>query len=77
MTRGCVHTVQRADYWANEVEGIDHASSLHGTQDEAIRHGQAQAQNRGVEHVVHNSDGSVAERNTYGDEPLEERFLPD
>jgi hypothetical protein len=71
MARGWVHTVYRSasSDWANEVEGNDRASSVHDTKAEAVKRGRELAIAAKTEHVIHNMDGTIAERNSYGSDP--------
>jgi len=69
MTAGDVHTVHRDGTWVNQVEGGEQASSTHDTKDEAVERGRELATNRGSEHLVHNLDGQIAERQSYGNDP--------
>jgi hypothetical protein len=71
MARGRVHTVYRRAQgdWTNEVEGGEREPSAHETKEEAIRQGRALAREAGSEHVIHNMDGTVSERNSYDDQP--------
>lgn len=55
--------------WANEVEGSDRASSVHSTKEEAVSRGRTLAQNAKTEHLIHNKDGTIASRNSYGNDP--------
>jgi len=68
VARGWIHTVYRSATgdWANQVEGGDRASSVHATKDEAVRRGRELAQSARTEHLVHNMDGTIAYRNSYG-----------
>ena len=72
MARGCVHTVHRDGAWHNEIEGSGLASS-HYTKEQAISRGRELAWAQRTEHVIHNMDGTVAERNSYGSDPLPPR----
>ena len=71
MARGWIHTVYRSasSDWANEVEGGDRASSVHATKDEAVKRGRELAIAAKTEHVIHNMDGTIASRNSYGNDP--------
>ena len=69
MARGWIHTVYRDDRWVNEVEDGERASSAHDTKEEAVARGRELAMNRKTEHVIHNQDGSISERNSYGNDP--------
>jgi uncharacterized protein YdaT len=73
MARGWVHTVHKNGQWVNEVEGGDRASSAHTTKEQAVQRGRELASNRRTEHVVHNMDGSIAYRNSYGNDPYPPR----
>jgi len=65
MPRGEVHTVNRAGLWRNELKGELRELSKHTSKADAIARGRHYAHRRGAEHVIHNLDGTVAERHTY------------
>jgi hypothetical protein len=70
MAAGFVHTVHREDGWANTIEGED--SPLPGTfetKEAAVIVGRDEAMRRRTEHVIHDRDGTIGERNTYGSDP--------
>jgi hypothetical protein len=70
MAAGFVHTVHRQGRWVNEIEGDDGVlPGRHETKDEAVVAGRAEAMRRETEHVIHNEDGSIGERNSYGGDP--------
>ena len=72
MAEGFVHTVHREDGWINTVEGADEKPLLedvYETKEEAVVAGQMEAHRRRTEHVIHNEDGSIGERNSYGGDP--------
>ena len=72
MAVGFVHTVHRQRRWLNEIEGDDAAlSGRYETKDEAVAAGREEAMRRETEHVIHNEDGSIAERNSYGGDPAQ------
>jgi transcriptional regulator with XRE-family HTH domain len=65
-----VHTAPReSGGWANQREGASRASSTHDTKAQAVAAGRQIAKNAGVEHLIHNKDGKIAERNSYGRDP--------
>jgi hypothetical protein len=66
---GEVHTVPRGDGWANEIGGGETLPATHDTKDEAVKAGRDEARKRGVEHVIHNQDGTIGEKNSYGNDP--------
>lgn len=65
MADGFVHTVYKNDQWVVEIEGNGVVGS-HSTKEEAVANGRAQAQQNKTEHVIHNQDGVITERNSYG-----------
>ena len=68
MSRGWIHTVHKNGLWVNEVEGEGQMSS-HRTKEEAVAAERETARARRTEHVIHNLDGTIAERNSYGNNP--------
>ena len=70
MAAGFIHTVYKGASWVNEVEGED--DPLPGTfetKEEAVAAGRNRAIAAKTEHVIHNMDGTIGERNSYGDDP--------
>jgi len=64
-----IHTVPTDDGWANRREGGKRASSTHDTKAEAQAAGRAAAKKDGVEHLIHKKDGTIGDRNSYGNDP--------
>lgn len=64
-----IHTVPTEDGWANRRAGGERASSTHSTKAEAQAAGRAAAKKDGVEHLIHNKDGKISGRNSYGNDP--------
>ena len=72
MADGFVHTVYRDGNWMNELEDAADDRTLpgnHDTKEPAVAAGQAAAISKQTEHVIHNQDGSIAVRNSYGNDP--------
>jgi hypothetical protein len=69
MADGDIHTVHRDGSWFNEVEGGERASNSAATKEEAVSVGRDMARARKVEHLIHNQDGQIGERNSYGNDP--------
>lgn len=69
MADGYVHTVPYAGAWANQIEGENSVRSTHRTKEEAVAAGRQLAIAGKTEHVIHNLDGTIAERNSYGNDP--------
>ena len=68
MAAGFVHTVYKGEQWTNEIEG-DGAFGSYETKEAAVTAGRQRAIDRETEHVIHNTDGVVSERNSYGNDP--------
>jgi hypothetical protein len=65
MAKGDIHTTYRDGRWVNQAEGNSRASNTSSTKAEAQATGRDMAIERGVEHVIHNQDGQIGQRNTY------------
>ena len=63
-----IHTVPTDDGWANRREGGKRGSSTHATKAEAQAAGRAAAMKDGVEHLIHKKDGTIGDRNSYGND---------
>ena len=69
MSRDWVHTVHKEGNWVVEIEGHG-VTSVHRNKDEAVSVGRELAIARRTEHVIHNLDGTIAGRNSYGNDPF-------
>jgi Uncharacterized protein conserved in bacteria (DUF2188) len=69
MARGFIHTVFKDDQWINEVEEGNAFGGAHATKEEAVSAGRARAQQDNTDHLIHNQDGTISERNSYGNDP--------
>ena len=65
MAKGDIHTSKQGDRWVNKAEGNKRASGSALTKAEAQADGRRMAIDRGVEHIIHDQDGKIGERNTY------------
>lgn len=63
------HVVKRDDGWAVRKERADRDTRRFDTQAEAIQAAREIAINQGSEVFIHDRDGKIRERNTYGDDP--------
>jgi hypothetical protein len=73
MAKESIHTVHKDGQWINEVEEGEPIGGVHATKAEAVVTGRARAQHDQTEHVIHNEDGTIAERNSYGHDPASRR----
>lgn len=64
-----VHTVPHEGGWANRREGADRVSKKFDTKAEAQAAGRDTAKNERTEHVIHKQDGTIGEKNSYGNDP--------
>lgn len=69
MADGFVHTVYKNGEWVNELEGGSAFGGAHSTKEEAVAAGRERAQQDKTEHVIHNQDGTIGERNSSGNDP--------
>ena len=68
MADGFVHTVYKDEQWVNEIEGSHVESAAFATKAEAVEAGREEARRGQTEHVVHNQDGTIGARNSYGND---------
>ncbi len=69
MSKGFIHTVYKNDQWLNEIEGDGISWGMGATKEEAVASGRARAMQDTTEHVIHNQDGTISERHSYGNDP--------
>ena len=70
MADGFVHTVNKSGQWMNEIEGGAQFGGTHSTKEDAVSAGRARAVADRTEHLIHNQDGTISERNSYGNDPV-------
>ena len=56
--------------WSVRKSGSERASGVFATQADAIRRGRELAKREGAELYVHRSDGTIREKNSYGNDPF-------
>jgi hypothetical protein len=64
-----IHVTPRDDGWAVMREGNQRASSVHSTQKEAEKVGRQAARKEKTEFFLHNRQGQIRERESYGSDP--------
>jgi hypothetical protein len=64
-----VHTVPnpRGSGWVNEINSVP--VSKHRNKENAVEQGRDIARARETEHVIHNTDGRIGRKNSYGGDP--------
>ena len=63
------HVVRHGTGWAVKTPGGARASSVHSTQREAIAAARRSARRHRSELFVHRRNGTIRERDSYGDDP--------
>lgn len=69
LSKGSVVTAFADGRWVNTVEGDSESSHALDDFDDAVAAGRALARDSGVEHVILDRDGRVAQRNSYESDP--------
>lgn len=64
---GGVHTTPSGSGWANQIGGK--VISEHRTKERAVEVGRSEARHRETEHTIHNRNGQIGEKNSYGNDP--------
>ncbi|HMH32637.1 MAG TPA: DUF2188 domain-containing protein [Puia sp.] len=73
MSRKNQHVVPFGDQWAVRGEGNDRLTRITETQSEAINVGRNIAENQQSELFIHNRQGQIRERNSFGNDPYPPR----
>lgn|SRR6266516_2033908 len=68
-----LHVLPRADAWVIVSEGSQKASSVHGTQIEAVEAARRVAKHLSGQLIIHGRDGRIRERDSFRSEPLPPR----
>lgn len=71
MANKPIHTVPNKNGgWDNKREGGTRASNHADTKAEAVKQGKELAKNSRTEHIIHNKDGKIGQKNSYGNDPF-------
>lgn len=63
------HVVPHGKDWAVKPEGAKSPTSIHPTQSDAIDKARDQAQRDKSEVVIHRRDGTIRDKDSYGNDP--------
>lgn len=66
MSKNNIHTVPRGNRWGNKAEGAKKVSKLYDKKSDAVKAGRDQAKSNKSEHSIHNRDGKIGSKNSYG-----------
>lgn len=69
MAKGDVSTYNEEGHWKSKVEGSSRAAHTGGTKAEQAAVGRGMAEARNVEHTIRKLDGTIGEKNSYGNDP--------
>jgi len=70
MTKKNVHVVpNKSGGWSVKKEGNDRSSSKHDTKKEAMDSGRRAAKKEESELVIHNQDGKIGDKDSFGNDP--------
>lgn len=69
MAGGFIHTVWKDNEWQNEVEGGERVPGSYVDKEEAVYNGRSRAMADLTEHLIHNRDGTISDRRSYGNDP--------
>lgn len=69
MATGDIETFFEDGVWKNRTQGSESAENRHTDKHAALAVGREMARQRKVEHVIKNKDGTIGERNSYGNDP--------
>lgn len=66
-----IHTVYNQDrkMWESKVEKTEKPIKSAHTKDQAMKNSVKAAKEREVEHVIHNKDGKISDKDSYGKDP--------
>jgi len=61
-----VHTLRKKGHWINEIEGVGQQGRYFDTKSAAVETGRELARIERADHLIHDDDGTVSERTSYG-----------
>lgn len=69
MAKPGIETYYEKGQWKSRRQGGDRAFSVGGTKAEQSAEGRAAAKRDAVEHTIKKMDGTIGEKNSYGNDP--------
>lgn len=69
MAKKNIETYREGGQWKNRAQGNQRAAGVFDTKADAQAAGRDRAQRDGVEHIIKKMDGTIGERNSYGNDP--------
>lgn len=68
-----IHVTRHEKGWQVKTGGAQRASQVCRTQQECIEYATSQAKRNGAEVCIHNREGKIREKNSYGNDPFPPR----
>ena len=65
-----IHTIHRPGGWGNKSAGASRVAKIYPTKAAAQTAGRKTAINQKAEHIIHNKNGQIGSRNSYGNDPF-------
>jgi len=69
MAKPGIETYHEDGQWKSRRQGSERAFSVGGNKAEQSAEGRATAKRDGVEHTIKNMEGTISEKNSYGNDP--------
>jgi hypothetical protein len=69
MAKPGIETCYEGGEWKNRVQGSSPAANKHSTKAQAEKAGREMARKRRVEHTIKKKDGTIGEKNSFGNDP--------
>jgi hypothetical protein len=66
MSGRSVHTLRKKSHWINEIEGVGQQGRYFDTKAAAVETGRELARIERTDHLIHDDDGAISERSSYG-----------
>jgi len=66
-----IHTVFASGAWETKRAGDDTVLSRHDTKADAVAAGRDEARRVKTEHIIHDQEGVIRERHSYGNDPAD------
>mgnify|MGYP001796447843 CR=1 FL=1 len=73
MARKSNHVVPSSQGWSVKKSGASRASRSFGTKEEAVKYGKTISRGEKTEQYIHKKDGTIQNRNSYGNDPFPPR----
>jgi hypothetical protein len=73
MAKKAIEVVPHGNQWAVKKQGAERASSLHDNKAPAVKQATQQAKSERTELIIKKSDGTIQNKNSFGNDPCPPR----